>query len=129
MNGSIVETEEPGSERVGVAVIWNDIPSSLSIRPSSKEQTWYFITAISTSLNAKDYVKDAYMTYLRAIDRPEALLSTHVQAWHDLWDSGKIEVEGNLKLGQAIYGSLYYILRCFSVYIVYPWKVEDTRPH
>ena len=111
MNGSIIETEEPGSEKVGVAVVWTDIPNSLSIKPSSKEQTFYFITSISTTLNSRDYVENAYTTYLRAMKNPEDLLGFHVQAWRELWDSGRIEVEGNLKLSQAIFGSLYYILR------------------
>ena len=111
MNGSIVETEEPDSKRVGVAVVWTDIPSRLSIKPFSKEQTFYFITAICTSINTKDYIKEAYTTYLHAIQNPQDLLGVHLKAWRDLWDSGKIEVKGNLKLEQAILGSLYYILR------------------
>lgn len=111
INGSIVETEEPGSERVGVAVVWTDIPRRLSIKPSSKEQNFYFVTAISTSLNRKDYIKEAYTTYLYALQNAQDLLGVHLKAWHDLWDSGKIEVKGNLKLQQAIFGSLYYILR------------------
>lgn len=40
----------------------------------------------------------------------EQLLAEHKAAWKALWDTGRIEIEGNLKMAQAVYSSLYYIL-------------------
>lgn len=111
MSGYIRITEEPDSLREGVAVVWGDVPPRLLIKPSSQTQTFYFITAIATSLDAKDFVTSAREAYTTAMEKPEELLRSHVQAWKALWDNGRIEVEGNLTLAQAISGSLYYTLR------------------
>ena len=40
----------------------------------------------------------------------EHLLEEHKAAWKALWDTGRIEIEGDLEMAQAVYGSLYYIL-------------------
>lgn len=111
MSGYIRITEEPDSPREGVAVVWGDIPPRLPIKPSSQTQTFYFITALATSLDAKDFVASAHEAYTAAMEKPEELLRSHVQAWKALWDNGRIEIEGNLTLAQTISGSLYYTLR------------------
>lgn len=111
MSGYIRITEEPDSRREGVAVVWGDVPPRLLINPSPQTQTFYFLTAIATSLDADDFVKSAHDVYTIAMDQPEELLAGHVQAWKELWDDGRIEVEGNLTLAQTISGSLYYTLR------------------
>lgn len=111
MSGYIRITEEPDSQREGVAVVWGDIPPRVLIKPSFETQTLYFVTAIATSLDADDFVARAREAYTAAVKRPEELLASHVQAWKELWDAGRIEVDGNLTLAQAISGSLYYILR------------------
>ena len=111
MSGYIKIKEEPTSRREGVAVVWGDIPPRLEIQPSSQTQTFYFITAIATSLDDEDFMTSARQAYTKAIENPEELLESHVQAWKELWDEGRIEVEGNLTLAQTISGSLYYTLR------------------
>ena len=40
----------------------------------------------------------------------EQLLAEHKAAWKALWDTGRIEIEGDLEMAQAVYGSMYYIL-------------------
>ena len=40
----------------------------------------------------------------------EQLLAEHKVAWKALWDTGRIEIEGDLEMAQAVYGSMYYIL-------------------
>lgn len=110
MAGYIKITEEPGSAKLGVAVVWGDIPSLVVIQPSPKTQTLYFVTAVATSLDAKDFVTSAHEAYKEAMQRPEMLLGSHVKAWKQLWDAGRIEVEGNLTLAQTVSGSLYYTL-------------------
>lgn len=111
MSGYIRITEEPDSRREGVAVVWGDIPPRLLIKPSPQTQTFFFITAIATSLDAKDFVTSACKAYTAAMEKPEELLASHVEAWREIWDDGRIEVEGNLTLAQTISGSLYYTLR------------------
>lgn len=111
MSGYIRITEEPDSPREGVAVIWRDIPPRMLIKPSASTQTFFFITAIATSLDAKDFVTSAREAYTAAMEKPEELLESHVQAWREIWSAGRIEVEGNLTLAQTISGSLYYTLR------------------
>lgn len=110
MSGYIRITEEPDSPREGVAVIWGDIPPRMLIKPSASTQTFFFITAIATSLDAKDFVTSACEAYTAAMKKPEELLASHVQAWREIWSAGRIEVEGNLTLAQTISGSLYYTL-------------------
>ena len=111
MSGFIRITEEPDSQRQGVAVIWGDIPPRLLVQPSRETQTWYFVTAIATSLDGIDFLKIARDAYSTATERPQDLFSSHVGAWKELWENGRIEVDGNMTLAQTISGSLYYILR------------------
>ena len=40
----------------------------------------------------------------------EQLLEEHKAAWKALWETGRIEIEGDLEMAQAVYGSMYYIL-------------------
>ena len=47
------QTEEPGSIRARVVVVWSEIPSVLTATRSRKQQTWYFITAVTSSLDTK----------------------------------------------------------------------------
>ena len=111
MSGYIKITEEPDSKREGVAVVWGDIPPHVVIQPNSETQTLYYITAIATTLDGNDFENIAHEAYTAAIQKPEELFGSHVSAWKELWDRGRIELEGNLTLAQAISGSLYYILR------------------
>lgn len=113
MTGYIKTTEEPGSAREGVAVVWGNIPPRVEIPPSLAPdiQTLYFITAIATSLDTKDFVTRAHEAYTEAVNEQRKLLASHIAAWKDLWNAGRIEVDGNLTLAQTISGSLYYTLR------------------
>ena len=40
----------------------------------------------------------------------EKLLAEHKAAWKEIWDTGRIDIEGDLEMAQAVYGSMYYIL-------------------
>ena len=40
----------------------------------------------------------------------EQLFEEHKAAWKALWETGRIEIEGDLEMAQAVYGSMYYIL-------------------
>ena len=93
-------------------MVWNQIPDYLEApASSSRMETLYFVTAISTSLDAKDFLTNAYSAYSSAMEKPEHLLHSHLEAWKDVWDLGRIDVEGNLPLAQTVYSGLYYMLR------------------
>lgn len=111
IQGHIKETEEPGSPRQGVAVVWTDVPRDPVTVPKHSSQQWYFVTSVSSSLNSEDFVNDALRSYQSAVSDLGGLYQSHVQAWTELWDQGRIDVEGNIPLAQAVYGSWYYILR------------------
>ena len=87
------------------------MPDYLEAGASSGTETRYFITSVSTSLNSQDFLRDAYNAWAEASQQPEELLVGHVAAWRQLWNQGRVEVEGNLDLAQAIYSGLYYVLR------------------
>ncbi|KAK2553759.1 Protein-glucosylgalactosylhydroxylysine glucosidase [Acropora cervicornis] len=105
--GMVNQTEERGSVGCKVAIAWTypDPDHPINISSSSKEQTWYFITSLATSLDTK------FNPLSEALNQAkEQLLTEHKAAWKALWDTGRIEIEGNLKMAQAVYSSLYYIL-------------------
>ena len=45
----------------------------------------------------------------------ETLLAEHKAAWKALWDTGRIDIEGDLEMAQAVYGSMYYILSSTNI--------------
>jgi len=49
------QTEESGSMRPNVAIVWTypDPDHPITITASSQEQTWYYITSIATNLDTK----------------------------------------------------------------------------
>lgn len=58
-------------------------------------------------------LRTARSIYLRFNFLPsvkEKLLAEHKAAWKALWDTGRMEIEGDLEMAQAVYGSMYYIL-------------------
>ena len=44
------------------------------------------------------------------IKNHDQLYADHVKSWSELWQRGRIDVEGNRTIARAVYGSLYYIL-------------------
>ena len=110
--GVINMTEEANSERVDVAVVCSKVPESVEIQPQTNK-TFYFVSAIVSSLNTVGYLESAFSCYKQAmmLAKTDGLLGAHTEAWAELWQQSGIEIEGELKLAQAVYGSLYYILR------------------
>lgn len=110
MYGEINTTEEANSDKVGVAVAWTTVPESIDIEARTN-RTFYFITAIVTSLDTVDYLRSALDFHQEATRNSEGLLGGHSEEWARIWKESSIEVQGDLKLAQALYASLYYILR------------------
>jgi len=53
--GKVNETEEAGSMRANLAMVWTKVETTqpLVIKATSEEQTWYYITSIATNLDTK----------------------------------------------------------------------------
>ena len=49
------------------------------------------------------------------VKQHDALYAEHVKAWADVWNRGRVDIVGNLRLSQAVYGSWYYILSSMPV--------------
>ena len=110
MYGQIDITETKTSPRHSVAVVWSLIPENKTTIPNNSTKVFYFITAISSSLDSKDPVASAYDAWKSATNDKTILFHAHANAWRKIWNSGRVELEGDLKLNQAVYGSLYYII-------------------
>ena len=39
--------------RANIATVWTKLQKTLTVKATSEEQTWYFITSIATSLDTK----------------------------------------------------------------------------
>lgn len=116
--GFIYTTEEEKSEKVGVAVVSSKVPDSVIIQ-AKDNRTYYFVTAIVSTLNTVGFLESAYSCHKQAISllsRAGGLFASHAEAWAELWQQSGIEVEGDVKLAQAIHGSLYYILRYVNAF-------------
>ena len=109
--------EQPGTAKVEVAVVWSPPAGTaeLVFKPSETSQSFIFVTAIATTLDSVDPLKAATEEYFKALelwkDDENILWDKHAKAWDDIWKQGRIDIEGSLSLAQAIYGSLYYIIR------------------
>lgn len=50
------------------------------------------------------------------------LYEWHIRSWLDVWQQGRIDVEGNLTVARALAGSLY------SIFISLPHKEDPLQP-
>jgi trehalose/maltose hydrolase-like predicted phosphorylase len=71
--------------------------------------TYYFITAIRTSLDSSNTPSDCLNDWQDAMNNGGTLFSDHTQAWRDLW-TPRIELSGDPYLAQVVNASFYYIL-------------------
>ena len=80
--------------------------STMQVPPGVKV-TRSFITTVVVSLNSTAPLKDAIALHDAAQRDAALLLSEHEAAWATRWARGSIEVEGDLRLAQAVNASLY----------------------
>ncbi len=109
-------TEGKDVKTVEVAVVYNpsDRRITLPVEKSSEWKKFYFVTAISTSLEGADPKTKATEEFNKALELIkdyDAFWKAHQDEWEKLWKSGSVTVEGDLALSQAINSSLYFILR------------------
>jgi hypothetical protein len=109
--GAANHSERPELNRTRVAVSSNVIAPNLTlvVGPHSSK-TFYFISAVATSIDSVDPHAKAQSAAIAALQDPGSLWSKHVDAWMKRWDQGRIEVGGDLRLAQATNSSLYFML-------------------
>ncbi|XP_040265771.1 protein-glucosylgalactosylhydroxylysine glucosidase [Bufo bufo] len=103
--GSTQTPEVPSCPLKTVHMIYTPVPQCLALS-SELEKTWVFLAAVSET--EKD-VKERFDEGLSLADEGQ-LLSSHAEAWTQIWKSSRIEVEGSLVLQKAVIGCLYYLL-------------------
>ena len=113
--GASNHSERPELQRTRVAVASNAVsPNSTLPIGAGESKTFYFISAVATSLDASDAESDpqsrAEAALIAALQHPDSLRSTHEAAWLARWNQGRLEVGGNLGLAQATNSSLYFLL-------------------
>ena len=52
----------------------------------------------------------------------------HLEAWKEVWDSGRIDIFGNSHLASSAYSSLYYILSAMPVKEEVTWPFIGLSP-
>lgn len=70
-----------------------------------KSQTIAAFTSIGVH---KDTVLDHYEKAAQAL-KYGTLLSSHVEEWEKIWQKGRVDIEGDLKIARITYGALYYL--------------------
>ncbi|XP_072035583.1 protein-glucosylgalactosylhydroxylysine glucosidase-like [Amphiura filiformis] len=106
MKGNTTEAETDTSGTIPVYIHWTNLPDTITLPDSKTSQTWTFITSIS---HTDQEASDMYEMGMKHA-RDGTLTSMHTAAWKDKWSKGHIDVDNNLPLAKAIYGSMYYIM-------------------
>ena len=140
--GAANHSERPELQQTQVAVASNAVATGASLSVGAGEvKTFYFISAVSTSLDSADPKSSAEQA-LKAALAPQTAAglrasplrylplcaingpiftgclwsqSSHEAAWKARWDQGRVEVGGNLGLAQAINSSMYFLLSSVRV--------------
>jgi trehalose/maltose hydrolase-like predicted phosphorylase len=121
MFGHILASEETYSPLVQVAYASTPLPQQLTLESGETSTTFYFITALRTSLESSNPAEDALQDYEMANVMAPSLLKAHKQAWQQRL-VGRVEIEGDLALAQAVNASWYALLA--SVRDDWPWSLS-----
>lgn len=58
----------------------------------------------------------------------QTLFSSHVSTWNDLWNKGRIDLEGNTTLALITYASFYYLLSSLPLQQDANWQFCGLAP-
>ncbi len=109
MSGQTYIPETDDSGRTPVHVYWRDIDGDqLVLEDGTDTQTWTFPLAVDWVQNDAQAEFDAAMLFV-VNDQSDDLLQPHVDNWEEVWQSGDIDVGGNLALDKVVKGSFYYL--------------------
>lgn len=107
----LIEDPKYQANASSICLISTTLPSSIS---GNKSQVFTFFTSYDVSFDgaANDFEKVAALV---ANGDDEAVLSSHTEAWAQVWQDGRIEIGGNVKLAKLMYGCLYYLLSSLPI--------------
>ncbi|XP_046585029.1 protein-glucosylgalactosylhydroxylysine glucosidase-like [Haliotis rubra] len=88
-----------------VTVFSSNIPSSLSLPVGISKEDVVFFTSINVD---KSKAIEGFNQAMELMANG-TLYSSHVAAWRDVWEKGRVDVEGNLTLARINYACLYYL--------------------
>lgn len=116
MAGLTNETEDLTVPKMEVAVAYTPGKNlEMFVSKSDEWQNYYFITAVSTSLETNEPKVKALNDFQNAkllIEKDyQRFWNSHENEWKKIWNEGIISITGNLKLAQAVHSSMYYIIR------------------
>ncbi|XP_067687127.1 protein-glucosylgalactosylhydroxylysine glucosidase-like [Haliotis asinina] len=111
--GQTFTTESPRAQISQVFLYWTRIPDVITLDAGTKSNKWtYFTSMDANEQRAKTAFQSAALRLFEASERndPDILLNSHLSAWADKWNQGRVDVSGNDVLSRLIHSSLYYIL-------------------
>ncbi|KAL4238539.1 Protein-glucosylgalactosylhydroxylysine glucosidase [Mactra antiquata] len=124
-SGKTKEAETPESGHTPVHVYYSVIPTMIMVKGGSIiNKTNVFLMSVSP------FQHDARASYIKGLRmiKNDTLESTHVKAWNNLWNSGKIDIYGNKSLASLTYSSLYYIYSALPTTEELTWPFVGLSP-
>lgn len=109
IEGQTTSAEFPGGSCPTVHLIWNPIPSNLTLLPEQSEARWGFILIAANSLDSAEAMFDEALKLMATGN----LRVSHEIAWKELWLQSKLEVTGSERLSKALIGCMFYLLSAF----------------
>ncbi|XP_071079962.1 protein-glucosylgalactosylhydroxylysine glucosidase-like [Haliotis cracherodii] len=124
-SGYTKEAEYPAVAPVTpMTVFSSNIPSRASLPGGISKEDVVFFTSISTD---KSKAIDGFNQAM-ALMSNGTLYSSHVAAWGDLWEKGRVDVEGNLTLARINYACLYYLTSSLPLKEDAAWPFVGLSP-
>ena len=107
-HGSIDQPETDTSGNTPIHVYYTDIPNEFQLQENENEMLWTNIFSLDMD---QDKAESDFDMGIQSIvtNSTEDFLVNHTDAWKEIWDRGRIEIDGFLHLQKVLYGSFYYI--------------------
>eukprot|EP01088_Endostelium_zonatum_P011281 TRINITY_DN2530_c0_g1_i3.p1 TRINITY_DN2530_c0_g1~~TRINITY_DN2530_c0_g1_i3.p1 ORF type:complete len:701 (-),score=125.68 TRINITY_DN2530_c0_g1_i3:74-2176(-) len=113
--GSTLLPEYNDSSLIRVSVTASNIPPTITVPADLSTDKYTFIFSAASSLDGEHPIITSRYNFRTALDSTEILLSSHIETWEKIWESG-VEISPipypsyQWKLASAINSSLYYLL-------------------
>ncbi|CAF4972350.1 unnamed protein product [Rotaria sp. Silwood1] len=102
-----IENSQFQVEPLPVFVYFTPLPiQGLELDQEETNRTYLFVTSIDEN---QTIAKQSF-DYATSEQQPDAILSSHISRWNDVWSNGHIDIEGNDELQRQINSAFYYIL-------------------
>ncbi|XP_060567708.1 protein-glucosylgalactosylhydroxylysine glucosidase-like [Ruditapes philippinarum] len=125
MHGLTKIAETPESGRTPVHVYYSRVPNSVVIEAGKTATVKHtFLMAVG---RYKDETKKFYKQGI-GMQLNDTLESTHRNAWHEVWDAGRVDIYGNTYLSALTYSSLYYIFSAMPTVEEKTWPFVGLSP-